>query len=98
VSGGGAVLAGRTKEHGVAAPARELSDAMPWVRAATLVRATVSREPRATFSLAPGQPMRPDCATPVPGLFFAGDWIDTGLPATIEGAVRAGHRAADLIA
>jgi hypothetical protein len=31
----------------------------------------------------------------VPGLFLAGDWIDTGLPATIESAVRSGHRAAD---
>jgi monoamine oxidase len=30
----------------------------------------------------------------VPGLFLAGDWIDTGLPATIEGAVISGHRAA----
>ena len=34
-------------------------------------------------------------ATPVPGLFLAGDWIDTGLPATIESAVRSGHRAAE---
>jgi uncharacterized protein with NAD-binding domain and iron-sulfur cluster len=33
--------------------------------------------------------------TPVPNLFLAGDWVDTGLPATIESAVRAGHRAAD---
>jgi thioredoxin reductase len=32
--------------------------------------------------------------TGVPGLFLAGDWIDTGLPATIEGAVVSGHRAA----
>jgi monoamine oxidase len=30
----------------------------------------------------------------VPGLFLAGDWIDTGLPATIEGAVVSGHWAA----
>jgi len=29
------------------------------------------------------------------GLFLAGDWIDTGLPATIESAVRSGHRAAE---
>jgi hypothetical protein len=28
-------------------------------------------------------------------LYLAGDWIDTGLPATIESAVRAGHWAAD---
>jgi uncharacterized protein with NAD-binding domain and iron-sulfur cluster len=35
--------------------------------------------------------------TPLPGLFLAGDWTDTGLPATIEGAVRSGLRAADAV-
>jgi monoamine oxidase len=29
---------------------------------------------------------------------FAGDWTATGLPATIEGAIRSGYRAADLVA
>ena len=53
------------------------------------------REPRATFSLAPGQPRRPATTTPVRGLFLAGDWIETGLPATIESAVRSGHLAGD---
>jgi hypothetical protein len=33
----------------------------------------------------------------VPGLYLAGDWTDTGLPATIESAVVSGHRAADAI-
>ena len=37
----------------------------------------------------------PPSAPPFRGLFLAGDWIDTGLPATIESAVRSGHRAAD---
>ena len=60
-------------------------------------RATVVREPRATFSLAPGQPARPSTETGVRGLWLAGDWIDTGLPATIEGAVRSGHSAADRV-
>jgi len=73
----------------------ELLDAMPESRAARLVQATVVREPRATFSLAPGQPARPSTETGVHGLLLAGDWIDTGLPATIESAVRSGHRAAD---
>ena len=62
---------------------------------ATLLRGTVIREPRATFSIAPGQPPRPATRTAVPGLYLAGDWIATGLPATIESAVRSGHRAAD---
>jgi monoamine oxidase len=30
-------------------------------------------------------------------LYLAGDWTNTGLPATIEGAVRSGHRAANFV-
>jgi thioredoxin reductase len=73
----------------------ELKAAIPAVRSATLRRALVVREKRATFSVAPGQPSRPATRTGVPGLFLAGDWIDTGLPATIESAVISGHAAAD---
>jgi hydroxysqualene dehydroxylase len=97
VSSGASPLVGQINDELIGAARQELSEAMPAVRAATLVRATVIREPRATFSLAPGQPRRPDVTTSVPGLFLAGDWIETGLPATIESAVRAGHRAADSI-
>ena len=98
VSSGASSLGPKANSELIASAQRELADAMPEVRAATLVRATVIREPRATFSLAPGQPPRPGTTTRVPGLYLAGDWIDTGLPATIESAVRSGHRAADLIA
>ena len=52
------------------------------------------REKRATFSLVPGQPPRPGVITPIKGLYLAGDWIDTGLPGTIESAVVSGHMAA----
>ena len=55
------------------------------------------REKRATFSLAPGQPSRPGTRTPIKGLVLAGDWIDTGLPGTIESAVVSGHQAADVL-
>ena len=72
----------------------ELLEALPATRGARLLRSSVVRERQATFSLAPGQPARPATQTPVKGLFLAGDWIDTGLPATIESAVRSGHRAA----
>ena len=72
----------------------EVVDALPAARDATLRRATVVREKRATFSLAPGQPPRPATRTSLPGLLLAGDWIDTGLPATIESAVVSGHWAA----
>ena len=75
----------------------ELRDALPAARGGSVRHSSVVRERRATFSLAPGEPARPPTATPIPGLFLAGDWIDTGLPGTIEGAVTSGHRAADAI-
>ena len=94
-SGAGEILA-ETNIELVHRAHQELLDALPNVRAAKLVQATVIREPRATFSLAPGQPGRPSTETDLAGFLLAGDWIDTGLPATIESAVRSGHRAADL--
>jgi len=78
----------------VARAARDVAEALPGARAATLVRGTVIREKHATFSLAAGQPARPQTKTAVGGLFLAGDWIDTGLPGTIESAVVSGHAAA----
>ena len=78
----------------VARAAADLRDALP-DRGWRIEHASVVREPRATFSLAPGQPPRPGTETPVDGLLLAGDWIDTGLPGTIESAVVSGHRAAE---
>jgi squalene-associated FAD-dependent desaturase len=75
----------------------ELREAVPETRAARVQRATVVRERRATFSLAPGQPPRPGCRTSVERLCLAGDWIDTGLPATIESAAISGRQAAEAI-
>jgi hydroxysqualene dehydroxylase len=98
VSSGASPLVALTNQDLIRTAHEELLDALPGARAAQLVRATVIREPRATFSLAPGQPARPHTGTPVRGLYLAGDWIATLLPATIESAVRSGHRAADLIA
>ena len=72
----------------------ELAAALPRFRDVPLRHSVVVRERRATFSLRPGGPSRPPTRTPVPGLLLAGDWIDTGLPATIESAVVSGHRAA----
>jgi squalene-associated FAD-dependent desaturase len=73
----------------------QLGQALPRLRARAPVRSVVVREPRATFSLAPGEPPRPGTGTPVRGFYLAGDWIDTGLPGTIESAVASGHRAAE---
>lgn len=75
-----------------------LRGVFPAARDAVVRRVAVIRERRATFSVAPGVPPRPDNATAVSGLFLAGDWIGNPLPATIEGAVTSGHRAAALAA
>jgi squalene-associated FAD-dependent desaturase len=78
----------------IAVAAKEMEEALPGARRARLTHATVIREKRATFSLAPGQPPRPGTRTSVSGLYLAGDWIETGLPGTIESAVISGHDAA----
>jgi predicted NAD/FAD-dependent oxidoreductase len=62
-------------------------------------RTLVIREKRATFSCSPqAELLRPAQRTPLQNLFLAGDWTDTGLPATIEGAVVSGKRASELVA
>jgi len=59
----------------------------------------IVRERRATFAATPAQDAkRPGAATRWRNLALAGDWTDTGLPATIESAIRSGNRAAALVA
>ena len=58
----------------------------------------IVKERRATFSATPEQDSkRPAAATDWANLVLAGDWTQTGLPATLEGAVRSGNEAAALI-
>jgi squalene-associated FAD-dependent desaturase len=58
----------------------------------------IVKERRATFAATPDQvEKRPKAATRWRNLALAGDWTDTGLPATIEGAIRSGHKAAEII-
>jgi len=72
----------------VAAVHRLGPDLPPW---------QIVKERRATFAATPEQArMRAGAATRWTNLFLAGDWTDTGLPATIEGAVRSGRKAAEL--
>lgn len=67
----------------------------PAMREAKVLRSLVMREAQATFVCSPAaEKLRPGARTPIAGLLLAGDWTDTGLPATIEGAVRSGLVAA----
>jgi squalene-associated FAD-dependent desaturase len=78
----------RTLWRDVAAAHRLGPELPPW---------QIVKERRATFAATPEQAQwRPKAETRWSNLFLAGDWTDTGLPATIEGAVRSGNRAAEL--
>lgn len=86
----------------VACPADELRETM-WrdltlafgLPAAPTPPARIVKERRATFRATPAQlERRPAAATVWPNLHLAGDYVDTGLPATIEGAIRSGFAAA----
>jgi len=85
----------RSKEELLAIALRELGEMLPAVRKVKLLHALVIKERYATFSPSPeAEPLRPPARTPIRGLFLAGDWTATGLPATIEGAVQSGYTAA----
>jgi zeta-carotene desaturase len=68
----------------------------PRVKDATLVKAHVIKEQRATFSAAPEtESLRPTAHSGKSNIVLAGDWTRTGWPATMEGAVRSGYLAAE---
>jgi zeta-carotene desaturase len=74
----------------------EMGPVLPEIRSAKLLRSFVLKEPLATFSPGAGSDaVRPGPRTKLPGVFVAGDWIQTGWPATMESAVRAGYLAAE---
>jgi zeta-carotene desaturase len=76
----------------------ELKEFFPEARTASLVKATVIKEVRATYSAKPGSDQfRPKTETAWPNLFLAGDYTLTGWPATMEGAVRSGYCAAEAV-
>jgi len=90
-------FADRPKEAIVRSALDDLRACFPAARRAAPRHALVIKERRATVSLGPGSAaLRPGFETPLPGLYLAGDWTATGLPATIEGAVLSGHACARL--
>ena len=77
---------------------KEVRAVLPAARDGNLIKATVIKEAAATFSPEPGvDRWRPKQETRIRKLFLAGDWTDTGWPATMEGAVRSGYLAAEAV-
>ena len=77
----------------------DLRTMIPAARRAHVVKALVLKEKQATMAPDPrSNQVRPAAGTPLRNFFLAGDWIQTGLPATIESAVISGRAAASAIA
>ena len=72
----------------------ELARVLPRARRANVIRALVIKHPHATFRCLPGiNRLRPGSRSPVSNLLLAGEWVRTGWPGTMEGAVRSGQAA-----
>jgi len=73
----------------------ELHELLPESRSATVLHSAIVKEREATLShTVQSDRLRPSPRTSIPNLILAGDWTDTGLPATIESAVMSGDVAA----
>ncbi len=91
-------IAEKTKEEIAILAEKELKTCIPELKEFKVTSARVIKEMRATF--VPDKDSlnkRPAAKTAVTNLFLAGDWTDTGLPATIEGAAKSGNIAANEI-
>jgi squalene-associated FAD-dependent desaturase len=76
----------------------DVRESLPKSRSAKLLHYRVVTERFATYSIVPGiDRLRPDQRTPIENLWLAGDYTQTGWPATMEGAVRSGYLAARAI-
>jgi squalene-associated FAD-dependent desaturase len=92
-------LVEKSKSEIVEMAVKEAQEFFPAARAAKLLKSTVIKEVHATYSPLPGiDQYRPKPETAWPRVFLAGDWIATGWPATMEGAVRSGYLAAEAVA
>jgi squalene-associated FAD-dependent desaturase len=99
VSSAAAHLAGLSREALQASLCRQLAAYLPGFEPAEVMESIFVVERSATPLFTPASlSLRPRQATGIPGLGLAGDWTDTGLPATLEGAVRSGQAAAEWVA
>jgi uncharacterized protein with NAD-binding domain and iron-sulfur cluster len=94
IASGAESMVSMTNDALIATALADVRAALPAARTATVRNGLAVREKRSTFSIAPDAPPRPPTETAVTGFLLAGDWVDTGLPATIESAAVSGHRAA----
>jgi len=91
-------LVGRDPQDVASRVRKELDAIWPAARRARLLRWRVVTNPEAVFSVRPGTDrFRSPQQTPIRNLALAGDWTATGWPATMEGAVRSGYLAAEVI-
>jgi squalene-associated FAD-dependent desaturase len=87
-----------SQEETIESVVAELASIWPESSRAQLLRARVVTEQRAVFAPTPGvDRLRPAQRTGIPNLTLAGDWTQTGWPATMEGAVRSGYLAAECV-
>lgn len=92
-------LVNRSRQEILDVALKELAEFFPKVSEAEVVKATVIKEVHATYAPLPGaDAYRPGQRTAWPKIFLAGDYTQTGWPATMEGAVRSGYMAAEAIA
>ena len=92
-------LVNRSRQEILDVALKELGEFLPRVREAEVVKATVIKEVHATYAPLPGTDAhRPGQRTAWPKIFLAGDYTQTGWPATMEGAVRSGYMAAEALA
>ncbi len=92
---------GQDKDESLARFAEQVRRTLPMARGARLERGVIVIEKRATFSPLPGvdrdRPAQSPGQTGIRNLFLAGDYTQTGWPATMEGAVRSGYLAAEAV-
>jgi zeta-carotene desaturase len=91
-------MVGMQRQEIIDLAVRELVEFFPLAGQAKLLKAAVVKEVRATYSIRPRlNGLRPSLASPWPAVVLAGDWVATGWPATMEGAVRSGYMAAGAV-
>ncbi len=89
-------LEGTPSADTIAAVYEELCEIWPEAASAQILHSRLVTEHRAVFSVTPeSECLRPPQQTAIPNLQIAGDWTQTGWPATMEGAVRSGYLAAE---